>query len=65
MKFQEYILVHLSLVLLCAKLTLLWVLANYTYPSDPAVGTGKKADAVWPREAGSLWSWQEAWRWPV
>ncbi len=43
MKFQEYILVHLSLVLLCAKLALLWVLANYTYPSDPAVGTGEKS----------------------
>jgi hypothetical protein len=36
MTFQEYILTHLPIVLFGAKVALLWVLANYTYPADPA-----------------------------
>jgi len=35
MDFQQYIAAHIPLVLFGAKATLLWVLANYTYPADP------------------------------
>lgn len=38
MTFRELLLTHLPLVLLSAKATLLWVLANYTYPADPPPG---------------------------
>jgi hypothetical protein len=41
MTFQQYILGHVPLVLFTAKVTLLWMLANYTYPADSMAESGK------------------------
>ncbi len=41
MTSQQYILGHIPLVLFTAKVTLLWMLANYTYPADSVAENGK------------------------
>lgn len=41
MTFQQYILGHVPLVLLAAKVMFLWMLANYTYPADSMAESGK------------------------
>ncbi len=49
MKFQDYTLAHLPLVLSGARLLVFWVLANYTYPADPTeeFGEGGKRCRAW------------------
>ncbi|MFZ0743084.1 MAG: hypothetical protein WAM85_01700 [Terracidiphilus sp.] len=51
MTFQQYILGHAPLVLFIAKVALLWMLANYTYPAGMAAEPGdrnKRRPRWWP-----------------
>ena len=75
MKFQEYTLAHLPLVLFCAKLWALWVIANYTYPADPVaeLDGGKKRRPAWGRwfaivaarsfALACIAAWMSGWNW--
>jgi len=74
MKFQEYALAHLSLVLLGAKLWAFWVIANYTYPADPvaAASEAKRRRLGWRRFAvvaarsfalAGIATWTSGWNW--